>query len=240
MMQSLSRKSTLSFLVCGVLFLSYSCKQREILISDQSQDLSFFPVEKGFWVEYEVDSVVHYDSDDAGEVDTAIGAFHFYVREEIDSSYFDGENKKTNIILRYRRVNDSLPWTFMNLWTANVTPYSVQRVEDNIRFVRLKFPITSESIWEGNAFNFFPKEDYSYDQLFQPRQYNNMSFDSTITVIQNDFLSRINKIYKKEIYGTQAGLLFKQIDSVNTKNTMNGTIILNGLEYKLSITDYKH
>ena len=166
MIQSLSRKSALSFLVFGVLILSYSCKQRELLVSDQSQDLSFFPVEKGFWVEYEVDSIVHYDSDDAGEVDTAIGAFHFYIREEIDSFYFDGENKKANVIMRYRRENDSLPWTFMNRWTANVTPYSVQRVEDNIRFVRLKFPITSESIWEGNAFNFFPKEDYSYEELY--------------------------------------------------------------------------
>ena len=240
MIQSHLCKPARSFLVFSLLILSYSCKHRELLIADQSQDLSFFPVNKGYWIEYEVDSVVHYDSDDAGEVDTAIGVFHFYIREEIDSFYFDGENQKANIILRYRRENNSLPWTFMNLWTANVTPYSVQRVEDNIRFVRLKFPITSESIWEGNAFNFFPKEDYSYEELYQPRQYGNLTFDSTITVIQNDFLSRINRIYKKEVYGTHAGLLFKEIDSVNTKNTMNGTIILNGLEYKLSISDYNH
>ncbi len=240
MIQTLFGKLVNHLLVFGLLFLSFSCKHREILIADQSKDFSFFPIKNGYWVEYVVDSIVHYDSDDAGEVDTAIGSYHFYIREEVDNFYMDGENQVAHLIKRYRRENDSLPWTFMNLWTANVSPYSAQRVEDNIRFVRLKFPISSEASWEGNAFNFFPAEDYSYEELYQPRQFGNLHFDSTITVLQNDFLSHINRIYKKEIYGAQAGLLFKQIDSVNTKNTTNGTIILNGLEYRLSITGYNH
>ncbi len=211
-----------------------------MLIADQTQDLSFFPIEMGNWTEYVVDSIVHYDSDDAWQVDTAIGRFHFYIREEVDSFYMDGENQKAHVIKRYRRDNDSLPWTFMNLWTANVNPYSAQRVEDNIRFVRLKFPINSNATWEGNAFNYFSEEKYSYEELYQPRQYGNLYFDSTITVLQNDFISYINRIYKKEIYGANAGLLFKQIDSVNTLNTVNGTIILNGFEYRFNITAYKH
>lgn len=240
MIQSLSCKSVTHILVFSLLFFSYSCKRRELLVSDQSRDLSYFPLYKGYWAEYVVDSVVHYDSDDAGEVDTAIGSYHFYIREEVDSFYMDGENQKAFKILRYRRESDTLPWTFMNVWTANITPYSAQRVEDNIRFVRLKFPISSDASWEGNAFNFFPVEEYSYEELYQPRQYGNLHFDSSITVLQNDFLSHINRIYKKEIYGAHAGLIFKQIDSVNTINTTNGTIISNGLEYRFNITDYKH
>ena len=137
MIKSISCKSAVQILVFSFLFLLYSCKHRELLIADQSQDLSFYPIENGNWAEFEVDSIVHFDSDDAGKVDTAINRYHFYIREEVDSFYMDGENQKTHLIKRYRRENDTFPWTFINLWTVNVNPYSVQRVEDNIRFIRL-------------------------------------------------------------------------------------------------------
>ena len=237
---SFSGKTIWQILVFSLVIFSFSCKKRELLIADQSQDVSYFPLYTGFWAEYAVDSVVHYDIDDISQVDTAIGRYHFFVREEIDTSFLDGENEKAYVILRYRRESDTLPWSFMNVWTAKITPYSAQRVEDNIRFVRLHFPISYSSSWEGNDFNFFMEEEYSYEDLYKPLQFGSLKFDSTISVLQNDFISHINRIFKKEIYGAHAGLLYKQIDSVNTRNTDNGTIILNGLEYKLSITGYKH
>jgi len=220
--------------------LTHSCKKNEVLEADQSADFSFFPTQPGYWTEYEVDSIVHYDSDDFSDMDTAIGSFHFFIREEFDTPYIDGENQTTAVINRYRRLSDSLPWTYMNKWTANVNPHSAQKVEDNVRFVRLSFPIVSSASWNGNSYNYFPLEEYGYEDLYVPMQYGNLYFDSTITVIQNDFLSRINRIYKKEIYAAGTGLIYKQLDSVTTKNTVNGTIILTGLEYKFNIIDYNH
>ena len=222
----------------SIMSIMYSCKDNEILKADNSVDLSFFPVNEGHFTEYEVDSIVHYDSDDISEIDTAIGTFHFYIREVIDSSFLDGEKKIAYVISRYRRDYDSLPWTFMNVWTSSRDSYSAHRVEDNVRFIRLDFPIRYESEWNGNAYNFYPEERYSYEDIYEAKQIGNLYFNSTVTVVQNDFTSLISRINKKEIYGVQVGLLYKQLDSVNTKNTANGTIILNGLEYKLSITNY--
>lgn len=225
-------------LLFSVMIIMFSCNDKEILLADNSTDLSYFPVSVGHWTEYEVDSIVHYDSDDFSEIDTAIGSFHFYIREIIDSSFIDGEKKTAYVISRYRRDSDTLPWTFMNIWTANLDAYSAQRVEDNIRFIRLGFPIRNDNEWNGNAYNFYLAEEYIYEDIFEAKQIGNFQFDSTVTVIQNDFVSQINRIFKKEIYSAQVGLVYKQLDSVNTKNTVNGTIILNGLEYKLSITNY--
>lgn len=225
------------FYVSLVIFL-YSCNDNEVLVSDNSGDLSYFPVNIGHWVEYEVDSIVHYDRDDFGEVDTAIDVFHFYIREQIDSSFYDGESQKTFVISRYRRDSLTLPWSFMNIWTSNLLSHSAQRVEDNVRFVRLGFPISPNRIWNGNAFNFFPVEEYGYEDLFEPMQINNQLYDSTVTVIQNDFVSLVNRISKKEIYAANVGMILKQLDSVTTRNTANGVIILNGLEYTSTITDY--
>ncbi len=220
--------------------MAVSCKKGEVLEKNQSVDFSFFPTQTGFWMEYEVDSIVHYDSDDFFDLDTAIGVFHFYVREEFDLPYINGENQTTSVINRYRRESDTLPWTYMNKWTANVNSHSAQKVEDNVRFVRLSFPVKSNASWNGNAYNFFSEEEYSYEDLYEPVVLGSLQFDSTITVLQNDFLSRINRIYKKEIYAAHAGMIYKQLDSVNTKDTDHGTIILTGLEYKLTMRNYNH
>jgi hypothetical protein len=240
MRNSITGNSNIYLLILMISILSISCKKNEVLVGNQSVDLSFFPVHTGYWTEYEVDSTVHYDSDDIFEVDTDIGYFHFFVREEFDLPFVNGENQNTAVINRYRRDNDTLPWTYMNKWTANVDPYSAQKVEDNVRFVRLSFPIKSNASWNGNAYNFFSEEEYSYEDLYEPMTFGNLHFDSTVTVLQNDFTSRINKIYKKEIYAAHAGLVYKQLDSVNTKMTNSGTIILTGLEYKLTLLNYNH
>lgn len=218
----------------------FSCKHDEIVEPDQSEELRYFPLYTGYWIEYMADSIVHRDSDDQNGVDTAINFYHFLIREVVDSSYIDAEGRKSFVIIRYKRDFDTVPWVLSNVWTASIDPYSVQRVEDNIRFIRLKFPIAASTFWYGNALNFFPEEEYSYSNLFTSKRYDDLDFDSTITVIQNDFVSAISRVIKNETYGAGAGLLFKQIDSVRTSNITGGTIILNGFEYKQQITGYKH
>lgn len=223
----------------GFSILFYSCKDDEYIEPLPSAGERFFPLYEGFWVEYETDSIIHLDDDDASQIDTSIISYHYYIREEIDSSFIDSENERAYVVLRYKRFSDTLSWELSDVWTAKVDLFAAERVEDNIRFIRLKFPVSSSTFWNGNAFNFFPVEEYSYDELYRQRIFNSLQFDSTITVVQNDFVSNVNRITKKEIYGTQAGLLYKQLDSVRTLNTGQGTIILNGLEFRQEITDYK-
>lgn len=217
----------------------FACKDDTSITPEPSDGLTYFPLTKGFWIEYVADSIYHRNDDDANLTDTSKDIFHFYIREEIDSSFMDSENQLAYKVMRYKRSSDLLPWDLINVWTAKVDQHSAQRVEDNIRFIKLKFPVSATTVWQGNAYNFFQPEEYSYDNLYQPGIYNSLSFDSTVTVIQNDFISAVNRITKTEIYGAHVGLLFKQLDSVRTANTSQGTIILNGLQYSQKITDYK-
>jgi hypothetical protein len=215
-----------------------SCKN-ETVEPASDDHYHYFPLTTGFWSEYSADSIVHLDLDDIYEVDTAIETYHFQIREEVDTPFVDAENETAYVIKRFRRDADTLPWQFMNVWTAKVDANSAQRVEDNIRFIRMQFPIKASAMWNGNAYNFYPEEDYTYEDLFEQRSFNGLQFNSTVTVIQNDFISNINKVNKNEIYAKDAGLVFKQIDSIRTKNTPVGTIILNGLQYRQTITNYK-
>ena len=157
------------------------------------------------------------------------------------SGFFDAEGEWAYRISRYRRLSDTLPWDFMNLWTAKITNTSAQRVEDNIRFVKLSFPINERKTWNGNAFNYYIEEDYSYADIHQPFSLGGFSFDSTVNVIQNDFTSNVNRILKNEIYANHVGMVYKRQDSLNTVHLPNGTVlILNGMEYQLHLSNYKH
>jgi hypothetical protein len=226
-------------IVLSAIFL-FGCKKEKLNGSDSLYYRNYFPLVTGFWVEYSSDSVVHLDTDDGLQIDTAVRVYVSEIREEVDTAFIDGENQTAYVILRYWRQNDSLPWTLNNVWTAKTNPYSAQKVEDNIRYIKMEYPIRSSSSWNGNAYNPFPEEDYSYEDLYQPASYGPFTFDSTVTVIQNNFISLINQIYKKEVYAAGIGMIYKQTDSVNTVTTPNGVVILNGTQFKLEVKDYKH
>ena len=230
---------TIIFLyIIGCLF--ESCKDDEVVIPGPQTTSHFYPLDSGYWIEYQVDSIIHLNIDDQYLVDTSLESYHFYIREEVDSAFIDGEGKQVWAISRYKRNADSLPWEFTSLWTAKLSSTSLERVEDNLRFIRMVFPLRENRKWNGNAYNTLDEEDYIYSNLFLPKTYSSLYFDSTVVVNQNDFISNINRIIKKEVYGNHVGLLYKEIDSVGTAITMNGIIILNGLEYKQTVSAYKH
>ncbi len=230
--------SCTGFLAVACLF--YSCKDDEIIPGKSEIYNAYFPLSTGHWVEYDADSIVHLDIDDAYNLDTAIRVYTFQLREETDSSFLDAEGEMAWRISRYRRSNSSSPWTFMNLWTSKINGKSAQRVEDNIRFIKLSFPFDSRITWNGNAYNSFPVEEYFYDGIEETFAVNSLNFESTVNVVQNDFVSNINRIDKREVYAKNVGMVYKVLDSLNIVNLPNGsTVILNGTEYKLEIRDYK-
>ncbi|MFZ7114034.1 MAG: hypothetical protein ACO1G9_01550 [Bacteroidota bacterium] len=225
--------------IITLITLLSACK-KDVYVGDSSDQFKdYYPVELGHWVEYETDSVIHLSDDDVNLVDTSIEAYHFFIREEIESVLIDGEGDTAYIVRRYKRTSDTLPWEFTALWTSKLTNNALERVEDNRRFIRLTFPFNSDRKWNGNAYNDLTEEEYSYEDIHTPSGFSGLSFDSTVTVNQNEFISNINRIIKNEIYGNHVGLLYKKIDSVGIAFTQNGVVILSGLEYEQTVTDYK-
>jgi len=237
--QSLTRIS-FSLLITGFFIISLGgCSDDEVIPSKADLYAGFFPLHQGSWIAYDADSIVHLEDDDVYSVDTSISAYHFQVKEQVDSAFVDAVGELTYRISRYRRLSDTLNWDFMNVWTAKRTLSSAQRVEDNIRYVKMAFPIDKRKLWNGNAYNMFTPEEYSYSGIYSSLAIGGFQFDSTVTVVQNDFTSNINRILKKEIYSNHIGMVYKQRDSLNTVNLPSGSVlILNGFEYKLTVNSY--
>lgn len=215
-----------------------SCGDDEVLPSTATAGYSYFPLQQSSWIIYDVDSIVHLDNDDAFGQDTSIERYDFQLREVIDSAFIDGEQDTAWRVSRYKRLDDTQPWEFQNVWVAKRTTMNAQRVENNIRFVKLSFPPNLRVTWNGNAFNYFPEEEYYYDNIHVPLQLQGLSFDSTLTVIQNDFQSNVNRIVKKEKYAAGVGLIEKDLDSLRLSINFGGLLILNGLEYSQKINSF--
>jgi len=220
------------FFILLILFsgLFHSCKKESTVPIQPSYN--YFPVERGRWVEYLVDSVYHGENDNNN--DDSVYAFQFQLREEIDSTFVNGQGQESQIIKRFSRNHSGEDWTIVGVWTQTLTLTGAYRTEDNIPFQKLAFPISTEISWNGNAANTRAEEMYFYDSFHEPHGIGSHQFDSTLSVIQIDEENYIERIYGVEKYAAGVGLIFKQRDDLGKRNG----IVIKGLEYKMTLLDY--
>ena len=147
------------FIVSSALF---SCKKEKPEETDLGY--SYFPEQVGSFVVYDVDSLFY--NDFTNRVDT----FKFQLKEKIQSVFLDNENRTTLRVERYVKKYDAtkpysqIPWKLRNVWASNLTKTTAERVEENIRYVKLIFPVSTSQLWNGNAQNVLAPWDYSYDR----------------------------------------------------------------------------
>ena len=194
----------------------FSCKKKE---DDKPVDMGYdyFPNQAGRYVVYDVDSI-HYDDFNINlntHISPAI-EYKFQIKEKIESIYMDNENRPTMRLERYVKYFDQavpytqMQWTLRNVWSENRTSTTAEKVEENMRYIKLAFPVTSSKTWNGNAQNTDPAMNYSYASIDQPLQIGLLAFDSVAQVNQLDNSTLITKQYSIEKYARKAGLIYKQ------------------------------
>ena len=193
-----------------LLFINFyalvSCKHETITPVDNGH--SYYPSNVGHWIKYDVDST-YYDG-----FNHTVRKYHFVLNEKIESTYLDNQNRPTQRIERYVQKNDSSNWYLRNVWASNLTSTTAEKVEENNRFVKLIFPIAEGQSWNGNAFNTITPMNYQYINVFKPYTVNSITFDSTITVIQDFDTNAISIKNMLEVYAKHVGMIYKQIDTV--------------------------
>lgn len=182
---------------------------------------NYFPQQPGDTLIYEV-RARYKDNLLAAPVDST-----YQLLERVESVYNDNSNRPTLRLERYVRNTTNDPWVIYKVWTANLTSANAEKREDNIPFVKLIFPVEQDAEWNGNILN--PNsnsaQDYLYTYVNEPETINNMSFDSTLMVIQKEEQLFNSGAYDFEKYATNVGLIQKQnfMYEVNTFNPNDTT-----------------
>lgn len=225
---------------CVLTLLIFSCR-KEVVDDLGDRGKSFYPYSEGLWWEYDVDSTFY--NDFSG--DTLISSY--ILREEF-VSYFDSSGLSAIRIERFRRANENESWQGPRVWWTYLTEQGAVKVEENIPYVKINYPVKNNLGWNGNRLNFLDPLTYVYQNTDEPLSLNGNTFDSTVTVMQNDNETLLGKKLYYEKYARNVGLIQVEItdisgfiDSDNVADTLAKPIlnrIKSGVVYSQRIRDW--
>ena len=223
----------ITFLIFSVALFNVGCKNNAVIEElDIDYGYDYLPLEIGKWIEYSVDSFI-YDTTGMGVV---IDTSFTLVREEVTDTFTNLTNDMVYRVERFERENELQDWTRKAVYSSYKTTDRGFRTEDNLRFIKMVFPLENGEIWDGNLF--IDKEtivtiagesvevykDWSYeiDGIDEPDAVNNMAFDSVMTIYQanNQFGQDINNIelrYSFEKYAKGLGLIYREMKILDTQ-----------------------
>ncbi|MGZ4119003.1 MAG: hypothetical protein ACXVPY_16055, partial [Bacteroidia bacterium] len=191
-----------------------SCKKDQIAEPDPGYN--YFPNQVGRYITYDVDSFFY---ENAIKTDT----FKFQLKEKIQSIYPDNQNRPTLRLERYvKYYNDTVPysamtWKLRNVWAENRTTTTAEKVEENVRFVKLIFPVVKGKSWNGNAQNINGEIDYDYSFVDLQKNIAGINFDSTLEVEQQNHIDLIAQQYYVEQYAKNVGLVYKKVIDIQSQ-----------------------
>jgi hypothetical protein len=110
-----------------------------------------------------------------------------------------------------------MDWLLRNVWVINKTTTTIEKVEENIRYVRLIFPIKENVFWNVNNKNNIAERDISYVNINLPESIGVFNFDSVITTGFDDGGSvLVSRESMSEKYAKNVGLIYKE--DINVKS----------------------
>lgn len=215
------KKLRSALLTATVLSLAFAACNKDEDKYDGNATLAFYPLELGHYVTYQVDSVIW---DDFQCLRTVHKMQHRY---QVADTFTDNQGRPSYRIDILTRPADSLQWSVDEVIYATRTPDHLELVQNNLRFIRLAFPISNGKTWLGNSMIPSADQDYAYlsgwnyKYTNQGQDYNNglSAFQNTVTVEQVDEQQNdpesmptayAYKTYGKEVYAYGVGLVFRE------------------------------
>ena len=181
-------------------------------------DTSYFPLSTGKFIIYEVDSIVM--SDFFNTTDTV----HYQLMEAVDSAYTDAGGRQAFRIIRSRLDSLNGAWRIIDVWSANVTETTAEKVEENLRFIKLSFPVLLNKTWAGNSYIntdsplvYLDDWEYKYTDVNETFDTYAGTFDSVITVLQHEDINAIQTVLYQEKYAKQVGMIYKEEQNFETQ-----------------------
>jgi hypothetical protein len=167
----------------------FSCHKTETLDTPNIND--YYPLAIGKWVVYDMDSTVFLNFGNPNNVTI----HHYQAKDSIDAEITDNLGRRAFRILRFIRSSSTDEWQPNNTFMAVPSGNTIELIENNIRYQKLKMPITQNFSWKGNSFidisiysdvRYLEDWDYTYDSINYPLVLPTTTVDSTIKVLQRD------------------------------------------------------
>lgn len=215
------------------LFIFTACK-KDSTVASINLHTDYFPLETGKYVIYEALEIQHDD-----QAILLSDTNRFFLKTVIGEEIEDLTGGQAYKFYRYWRKDENEIWEIKDVWTTKLIANRLELVEENERKVKLVFAPTTDKAWDMNALNSQEKMLVRYDanSLHKALTINELNFDSTIRVNQQDFFSLVDHRKKFELYAKGVGLVytFYKDNDINNFDTLN---IRKGNEIHLRLLSY--
>jgi hypothetical protein len=184
-----------------------SCKE-DAVIAPEIAYTQYFPDKVGSYILYNCDSIVYDDFN--GTIDT----FRFQIKEYYESEFTDNSGRKAIRIERKKR-DDTTSWFIKDVWYLAKTAKQVEKVEEDVRYIKLNFPVKSGKVWNVNALNSLGEQEVEYQEVHKPFSTGVLNFDSTLTVVNTDPVNLISEKRNTEVFAINVGMVYKRYVDVD-------------------------
>jgi hypothetical protein len=240
----------------------FSCRKS----NNSNEDITrnYFPLQFGKSVTYNVDSTVYTDGilvydilSATWKIDTAGVKYNkkSQLKYVVTDTFTDRRNFKpvlSYIIDVFYRPYNGSNWKMANTITVTPTTNSLLYDQDQNQYVKLMFPITEGTSWDGNRLIdlndpdkvYYRNWDYTYQNVHQ--SYNNslVNYDNTVTVQETDqsvnypsfdSLVAAYRTYAKEVYAYNVGMVYKEwthwtYSPNNTRHVIGYSVIMRAID----------
>lgn len=221
-----------------------SCQKKTYTIQPLAVINYFTPLQLGHYSVYRLDSLNYYYY---GQLDTITS---YLIKDSVENLITDNLGRPTWVVTRY--ISDTLgtAWSPNETYTVTPTATTVEMVENNLRFIKMAYPIDEGSSFTGNTYlPYSPYQDYfafsysanlnpgtwnfTYQNLNMPANVHSVNYDSTITVLQVDDSANVpiltpnifaERTYWQETYARNIGLVYRHTEMWEYQPpTPNGT-----------------
>jgi len=218
-------KKIIPFLAVILSLVVISCNKTATFESAALDE--YMPMEVGKFIHYRLDS---FRIEEFGQKETIV---KYEAKDVVDAAMTDNLGRPGFRLIRYLRdtlSNNESDWTPINTYMVVPTPQTMEVIENNFRFQKLKLPIKEGFNWKGNSyisayssdpnwdFRYYDDWDYTYENVDAPFTiFGCESIENTITVNQRDELIGIpedanaysERNYSVEVYAKGVGMVFK-------------------------------
>jgi hypothetical protein len=162
-----------SILLLALIVLLAGCRKDE-QATPMDPGHAYFPDQVGRWVEYQVDSAWRIDAVSVNDSKS------YRLRQVIAAHYTDQAGRPALRIERF--VLEEGEWVIRDVWSAVRTTTGAEMTEENVRLLKLSFPVREGRTWDINVLNPEPEFLVAARDVGSAFSVNGMDFPNTVTV----------------------------------------------------------
>ena len=178
-------------------------------------DTDYFPLSKGSYKIYAVDSTSYRDL----EKDTVV--YNYRMKEVLADTFRDNAGLLAYKVMRYKQKPDNVgnytnqPWLFFEATSVKGSSTEVQSVENNATYLRLLFPLTSNKQWNGNVYTTLGIQNYTVSYVDQELKVLNKSLP-TAKIAEQSQRTKLSLQERTKVYARGVGLIHTEMWDIST------------------------